>query len=162
MTAPAPTGPFFRRGVTKYVACPIVNDLAAPTREEIAGGTPMTGVTNVSGFAITRSFLDTPDLDSDFTSNIPGERKAGESALTFKDKRAASKAIRDALSADTGTGFTMVYMPYGDVPGERCECWPVVSGGVNDQVDMNTFAQYQVGFATPEPPEQAAVIPAAA
>lgn len=158
MTAPAPTGPFFRRGVTKFVACPIVANLAAPTRAEITAGTVLTGITNVSGFSISRSFVDTPDLDDDFTSNIAGERKAGESALTFKDKRAASEEIRDALAE--GTTFVMVYMPYGDIPTERCECWPVVSGGVNDQIDLSSFAAFQVGFATPDPPVQNAVIPA--
>lgn len=155
----APTGPFFRRGVTRFVFCPIVTNLAVPTRAQITAGTVLRGITNVSGFAITRSFVDTPDLDDDFTSNIPGERKAGESVLTFKDKRAANESIRDILAE--GTAGVMIYMPYGDIPTERCECWPVVSGGVNDQIDLSSFANFQVSFGTPEPPEQNAVIPAA-
>ncbi len=160
MTAPAPTGPFYRRGVTRFYFCPTVANPKAPTRAEIAAGVHLKGVTGVSGFAITRSFIDTPDLDSDFTSNIPGERKAGESSLTFKDKRnAESKAIRAALKE--GTNGVMVYMPYGDIPTERCETWPVTCGGVNDQVDMSSFAAFQSTFATPDPPEQNAVIPAA-
>ena len=155
----SPTGPFFRRGVTKFVFCPTVTDLAAPTRAEITAGTVLTGITGVNGFQIKRSFVDTPDLDDDFTSNIPGEKKAGESSLTFKDKRAASSTIRDIL--EEGTTGVMIYMPYGDVPAERCECWPVTSSGVNDHIDMSSFAAFEVGFATPDPPEQNAVIPAA-
>jgi hypothetical protein len=155
----APTGPFFRRGVTKFVFCPAVAVLAAPSRSEINAGTEMKGVTAVSGFQIKRSFVDTPDLDSDFTSNILGERKADNSSLTFKDKRdSESQDIRDALT--DGTEGFMIYMPYGDIAGQRCETWPATSGGVNDVVSLDGFATFMADFATPEPPEQSAVVPA--
>lgn len=157
----APTGPFFRRGVTKFVACPSVANLSAPTRAEITAGTVLTGVTAISGFQITNSPVDTPDLDSRFTSNVPGEDKAGTSSLTFKDKRdAESQAIRTALAKDTQ--MVIVYMPYGDIAAERCECWPATSTGVNDVVDMTKAAEFLVGFAIPQPPVQNAAIPAAA
>ena len=155
----SPTGPFYRRGVTRFVFAPAVADLSAPTRSEISAGTVMAGITAVSGFQITRSFVDTPDLDSDFTSNVPGERKADNSSLTFKDKRnSESQDIRDALAMDTEG--VMIYMPYGDIPGDRCECWPVTSGGPNDNVSLDGFATFQVAFATPDVPVQDAVIPA--
>jgi hypothetical protein len=32
--------------------------------------------------------------------------------------------------------------------------------GVNDQIDLSTYAQFMVGFSVPEPPEQNAIIPA--
>lgn len=153
------TGPFFRRGVTKFVACPSVADLSAPTRAEITAGTVLTGVTAISGFQITNSPIDTPDLDSPFTSNVPGEDKAGTSSLTFKDKHnAESQGIRDVLAK--GTNQTIVYMPYGDIPGDRCECWPTTSTGVNDVIDMTKNAEFLAGFATPDVPNQNAVIPA--
>lgn len=150
---------FFRRGVTVFYACPSVADLAAPARAEITAGTKLTGITAVSGFQITNSPIDTPDLDSRFTSNVAGEDKAGTSSLTFKDKNnAESQGIRDALAKDTS--LTVVYMPYGDVPGGRCECWPATSTGVNDVIDMTKNAEFLVGFATPDVPVQNAVIPA--
>lgn len=156
----APTGPFYRRGVTKFVAAPAVATLTAPARAEIAAGTVLTGITGVSGFQISNSPVDTPDLDSRFTSNVPGEDKAGTCALTFKDKRdTESSDIRDALAKDTE--LFIIYMPYGDVPGQRCEVWPATSTGVNDKIDMSSAAEFEVGFAIPEPPEQNAVIPAA-
>jgi hypothetical protein len=154
------TGPFFRRGVSKFVACPSVADLKHPPRAEITAGTPLTGITAISGFQITNSPVDTPDLDSRFTSNVPGEDKAGNSALTFKDKRNTESAdIRAALAKDTS--LVIVYMPYGDIAGQRCESWPATSTGVNDKIDMSAAAEFEVGFATPEPPEQNAVVPAA-
>ena len=153
----APTGPFFRRGVTKFVFCPTVALPGAPSRSEITAGTVLTGVTAVSGFQIARSFLDTPTLDSSYTSNVPGERKAGNSMLTFRDDGAASSPVRTALAE--GVSGVMVYMPYGDVPSARCETWPVISAGVNDVVDMTKAAEFQVGFATPSAPNQNAVVP---
>jgi hypothetical protein len=153
-----PTGPYFVRGVSQFVFCPAVADLTAPTRTELTAGTVLTGITNVSGFQIKRSFVDTPDLDSDFTSNIAGERKADSSSLTFKDKRSASAAIRTALAE--GTSGIMVFEPWGDIVGAPCECWPVTSGGVNRVVDMGSYAQFTADFATPEPPEQNGVLPA--
>ena len=155
---PAATGPFFRRGVTKFVACPVVTNLAAPTRAEITAGTVLTGITAISGFQITNSPVDTPDLDSRFTSNVAGEDKAGSSSLTFKDKRnTESTSIRTALAKNVS--LVIVYMPYGDVPASRCESWPATSTGVNDVVDLSKEAEFQVGFAIPSPPEQNGVIP---
>jgi hypothetical protein len=153
----APTGPFFRRGVTRFVACPSVLNPAAPTRAEIDAGTVLTNIVGIGGFQVARSFIDTPDLDSDFTGNVAGERKAGDSSLTFKDVR-GDTTNRDVLAE--GNDLVMIYMPYGDVPGERCETWPVTSSGVNDQIDLSTYAQFMVGFSVPEPPEQNAIIPA--
>jgi hypothetical protein len=153
------TGPFYRKGVTKFIACPAVANLAAPTRAELTAGTVLTGITGISGFQIANSPVDTPTLDSQFTSNVPGEDKAGSCSLNFEDKRnSESTSIRAALAK--GTNMTIVYMPYGDVPTQRCEAWPATSTGVNDVVDMTKAAEYQVGFAIPSPPQQNAVIPA--
>lgn len=155
---PAPSGPFFRRGVSKFVACPAVASPAAPTRSEINAGTVLTGITAISGFSITNSPVDTPDLDSRFTSNVPGEDKAGTCSLTFKDKsNTESSDIRAALAKDTT--MVIVYMPYGDNAGARCETWPATSTGVNDVVDMSKEAEFMVTFAIPSPPEQSAVVP---
>ena len=156
---PAATGPFFRKGVTKFIACPSVANPAAPTRAEITAGTVLTGITAISGFQITNSPVDTGDLDSRFVSNVPGEDKAGSSSLTFKDKRnTESTSIRAALAKDTN--LVIIYMPYGDIPTQRCETWPATSTGVNDKIDMSAAASYEVGFSIPSPPTQNAVIPA--
>lgn len=153
----APTGPFYVRGVTKFIAAPSVANLAAPTRAEINAGVHLTNIVGVSGFQITQSFVDTPDLDSNFTGNVAGEEKPGDSTLTFKDVR-GDTTNRDALAK--GTSLVIIKMPYGDYAGERCESWPVIVGGVNDQTDMGSYGQFVVSFSIPEPPEQNAVIPA--
>lgn len=154
----APVGPYFVRGVTRFVACPVVANLAAPTRAELTAGTALTNIVGIGGFSLTRAFLPTPDLDSAFTGNVAGELTAGDCSLTFKDVRGDTEN-RDALAE--GTSLVLVKMDYGDYPGERCECWPVISGGVNQQVDLASYGQFKVDFSVPEPPQKTAVIPAA-
>jgi hypothetical protein len=157
MTAPAPSGPFFIRGVTRFYALPKVADLKNPTRAEIAAGVWLKNIVGIGGFSLTRSFLPTPDLDSAFTGNVSGELSAGDCSLTFKDIRGDS-TNRDVLDDDTS--LVLMKMDYGDIPGDRGECWPVISGGVNQQVDLASYGQYKVDFSVPEPPEKNAVIPA--
>ena len=150
---------FFRRGVTKFVACPsVANPDAGPTRAELTAGTPLRRIASVGGFSITNSPVATPDLDSRFTTSVPGEDTAADSFLTFWDDDEESET-RDVLAKDTE--LFLVYMPYGDVPTKRCEVWQVTSTGVNDQIDLSAAGQFQVGFSVNEVPNQQGVIPAA-
>lgn len=155
----APVGPYFVRGVTRFIACPSVANLKAPTRAELDAGTRLTNIVGIGGFQISTAFIPTPDLDSSFTGNVAGERTAGDASLTFKDVR-GDTANRDAL--DEGTNLVLVKLDYGDIPGERCECWPAISAGVNQQIDLSSYGQFQVTFSIPEDPEKNAVVPAAA
>lgn len=149
---------FYRRGVTKFVACPSVAIPGAPSRAELTAGVVLTGIADVKGFSITNAPVKTPDLDSRFTSSVPGEDSAADCSLTFWDDKTTSPASRTTLAKDTN--LVLVYMPYGDVPTKRCETWSVTSTGVNDQVDMSAAGQFLVGFSVNTPPTQNAVIPA--
>src|SRR4051812_48243941 len=151
---------FFRRGVTRFYALPtIANPQTGPTRAEIAAGTWLKGIATVNGFSISNSPVTTPDLDSRFDSTVPGVDSAADSSLVFWDDDTDTET-RDVLAKDTQ--FFMVYMPYGDVATKRCEVWDVTSTGVNDQIDLAAAGQFQVGFSVNEPPNQSAVLPAAA
>lgn len=158
MTAPvAPKGGFFIRSVTRFYACPSVANLKAPTRAEITAGVRLTKIVGISGFSASRSFLPVATLDSDYTGSVAGELTSGDCSLTFQDIR-GDNTNRTVLADDVS--LVLVKMDYGDIPGERCECWPVTSGGVNQQVDLASYGQYKVDFST-EAPEKNAVIPAA-
>lgn len=150
---------FYRKGKTKYVACPaIANPTVGPTRAELTAGTPLTDIAAISGFNLTGSTVPTPDLDSRFVSSVAGDDTVSDPSITFWDDDATT-AIRDVLAKDTRQ--FIVYLPYGDVPGKRCEVWDVTSLGVNDQVDLSAAAQFMVGFSVNEVPVQDAVVPAA-
>lgn len=147
---------FFRRGVTVFYALPAVVG-SSPTRAEITAGTKLTGIAAIAGFAISNSPVATPDLDARFTTSVPGEDTAPTSELTFWDED-NDTTNRDVLAKDTEV--FVIYMPYGDVPGKRCEVWDVTSTGVNDAIDLGAAGQFKVGFSVNAVPNQAGTIPA--
>lgn len=150
---------FFRRGLSVIKFVPAVADLAAPTETELTAGTDLTArIAAISGFQFANTPIDTPDLASTFNAQIPGEDAAGDSSLTLYDSDDAVDDIRTAL--EKGTAGVLVFMPYGNVAGKRCESWPATSTGYNDQWSMDaTAAQAMCAFAITDPPVQTAVIP---
>ena len=149
---------FFRRGVSKVRFCPAVAG-TSPTRAEINAGTDLSpSISAIGGFSLENSPITTPDLATNFDSQIDGPDAAGTSSLTFYDDDTAT-AVR--TSQAKGTAGYIVLMPYGDVPTKRCEVWPVKSTGVNDQWGVDaTAAQFMVGYAVTGKPNQSGVIPA--
>lgn len=149
---------FFRRGVSKVRFCPAVAG-SSPTRAELNAGTDLSpAIAGISGFSLSNSPITTPDLATNFDSQIDGPDAAADSALTFYDDDSAT-AVRSALAKGT-VGF-VVLMPYGDVAGKRCEVWNSKSTGVNDEWSLDaSAAQFQVGFAVLAKPNQTGTVPA--
>lgn len=150
---------FFRRGVSKIYFLPAVASLAAPTTIEVDAGEDLSAaVADIGGFSIANSPIPIPDLDTIFTKQINGEDTVDDSSLTFNDDD-ADDTVRTTLAKGT-TGF-IVLMPYGREATARCEVWPVVVTGFNDQWSLgNDPAQAVCGFAITGTPEQDAVQPA--
>jgi hypothetical protein len=152
-------GRFFRRGVSKIVFVPTIADTDAPTRIELTAGTKLSPqIGDIGGLQFTNSPIATPDLESTFTTTIPGEDTSDNPSLTFYDDDAAA-VIRTALAK--GTKGHLVLLPYGDVAAKRAEVWPVESTGVNDEWSTgNDPARFTVQFGVTGVPEQDAVVPA--
>lgn len=154
---------FFRRGISEVHFLPAVADVTAPispTRPEIAAGDDLSlGINEMSGWQLSNSPIPTPNLGERYTTQIAGEDTTEASTLTFLDDD-TSTAFRTALAK--GTEGWIVLMPYGDVPTKRCEVWPCVVTGINDQYSTgNDPARFVVGFAITAVPEQNGVVPAA-
>lgn len=149
---------FFRRGVSKVKFLPAIAG-TSPTRSEITAGVDLSpAVAAINGFSLSNSPITTPDLATNFDSQINGPDAAGESSLNLYDDDTTT-AMRTAVAK--GTAGYIVLFPYGDVPTKRCEKWPVTSTGVNDEWSLDaTAAQFQVGFAVTAVPVQNGVIPA--
>lgn len=149
---------YFRRGKSKVKFLPAVANKAAPTRIELDAGTALTPqVADMADFQFSNSPIATPDLDSTFTTSIPGEDTTGTPTLTFYDDDAAT-TIRSALAK--GTKGYIALLPYGDVAAKRMEVWPVEATGVNDEWSAgNDPARYAAAFAVTGVPEQNAVVP---
>lgn len=150
---------FFRRGVSKIRFLPTVAG-TSPTRAELTAGTDLSPqVAGIGGFSLENSPITTPDLSTNFDSQIDGPDTTAASSLTIYDDDAA-ETIRLALAK--GTVGYLVFMPYGDVPAKRCEVWPVKTTGVNDQWGLDaSAATFVSGFAVTNVPNQNAVVPAA-
>lgn len=146
---------FFRRGLSKVVFIESADVVApdAPTAAEIAGGVNLSeAIAAINGFQFNNSPIPTPDLDSTFTTSIPGEDTTDTPSLDLYDDRTGD-TVRTAL----GKGATgiVVLAPYGLETGKRVELWPVESTGVNDQWTVdNDAAKVTASFAVTGVPNQ--------
>lgn len=151
-------GRYFRPGMSKIYFLPAVANHNAPTAPEITAGTNLTPfIADPGDFSFDNVPIDTPDLDSTFTSQIPGRDKAGTPSIGFYDD-ATGATVRTALAKGV-TGF-IVRMPYGYVTTKRCEVFPVTSTGVNDKWSAgNDAAMFSVGLPVTSVPVVTAVLP---
>lgn len=150
---------FFRRGVSEVFFATTIADTSAPTAAEITAAIDLTEpVSDFGGFMLNNSPIETPTLKTNFDPQITGVDKTADSTLTFDDDD-TDQAVRAAL-AKGEVGF-VVLCPYGNTTGKRCEVWPVVSTGFNDQWNLNAEAAKSVaGFAVTDIPVQDAVLTA--
>lgn len=149
---------FIRPGKSKVYFLPAIANKAAPTTPEIAAGTDLSGsISDPGSTAFNNEPVQTPDLASTFTSQIPGRDTAEAPTITFYDDD-ASTAIRTLLSKGV-TGY-LLKMPYGNVTTKRAETYPVTVTGVNDTWSAgNDAATFIVGFAVTGVPVLNAVLP---
>ena len=146
------------RGATRIVWCTTVANPAAITRSEINAGTDLsTQVADASGWSVSSSQIETPDLDSRYTSTIPGIITADDSTLVMYMDREGVDA-RTLMARDT-VGF-LVIMDGGDVAANKCDVFPVTVSSVSkmrsvagDNADTMTFS-YAI---TSQPSENVAV-----
>lgn len=150
-------GRFFRREVSKVYWVTTIADTDAPTLTEINAGVNLTpAMADMSGFEFENSPIDTPDLETSFTSTIPGEDKASGPSIVFYDDD-ASTVIRAALAK--GSDGYVVLMPYGKTATKRCEVWPATSTGFNDMWTTGSeAAKSVVKFAVTGTPTQDATV----
>lgn len=151
-------GRYFRRGKSKIYFLPAISNKAAPTSGEIAAGTNLTpSIQDPGNFEFSNSPIATPDLDTTFTSQIPGEDTAGDAQIAFYDDDTAT-TIRTTLAK--GVAGYIVRMPLGNVTAKRAEVFPVTCTGVNDNYSAgNEAALFTVGFAITATPTLSAVLP---
>jgi hypothetical protein len=136
-----------------------------PTQAQIAAATNLTPQINaIEGFETAVERIPTDDLDTTFVPTITGPRTVGDAAITFLDKKNSAGVtgadydeIRTILT--DGVRGTLIIAPYGLTTGERCELWPVESGGPNDQITLgNEPAKFAVAFGITALPEKYAEI----
>jgi hypothetical protein len=150
---------FFPTGTTKYIFCPSVANLSAPTRSEINAGTDLSPeIAEVEGWQVTSELIDVPDINSRFTSKIPGRTSADDSSITF---------YADPSGADARTLFprdeegVILRMDGGDVAGRKMDVFPIRVSSVPKEMGTGDGAgTLQVMFAITREPAENVTIPA--
>lgn len=153
---------FSRQGVTKiFFADTVAAATYIPTRVEITGATNLTKqISAIEGFALENQEIETPDLESTFTSKIPGNDQAADSSLTFYEDDTTS-TLEEALAKGT-TGFVII-LRKGDVPASKSmDVYPVRVASKSAAITVdNESAKFTVRFSITDTPALDAAVPAA-
>ncbi len=153
-----------RRGITKFFFLKTIADPGnVPVRTELTGSnaTDLSGaISDIAGWSLANSPIDTPDMGSTLTTSIPGEDKADSSTLTFYEDQAAETV--ETLLAKGVTGF-IVIMRKGDIPASKSmDVFPVrVAGRAPAYTAGNDPAKFTVTFAISGQPNLDEPVPAA-
>ncbi|MEW1700928.1 hypothetical protein [Streptomyces sp. NPDC091278] len=154
---------YMRRGVSKFLFLTAIANLkAGASRAELTAGTDLSHrISDVEGFALENSAIETPDMGTDYTSSIPGEDKAENSGLTFYEDR-EDDSVETLLSK--GVEGYVVILRKGDVPSSRSmDVFPVRVGARSASYTTAAEpAKFRVSFTVTSKPALDAVIPAAA
>ncbi|MEU3787590.1 hypothetical protein [Streptomyces sp900129855] len=155
---------FMRRGVTKFFFLKtIAGTDNVPVRPELTGAnaTELSGaISDIAGWSLANSPIDTPDMGSTLTTNIPGEDKADSSSLTFYEDQVTDTI--ETLLKKSVTGF-IVIMRKGDIEASRSmDVFPVrVASRAPSYSAGNDPAKFMVTFAISGQPTLDAAVPAA-
>ncbi|MET7713660.1 hypothetical protein [Streptomyces sp. NPDC005407] len=153
---------FNRRGVTKILFAPTIADTSyIPTRTELNSAEKLTKqIKAVEGFALENQTIETPDLDSKFTSKIEGEDQAADSSLTLYEDDASS-TLEETLAKGT-TGYIII-LRKGDIPASNSmDVYPVTVASKSSPISVdNEAATWMAKFAITDTPTLDAAVPAA-
>ncbi|MYU24762.1 hypothetical protein [Streptomyces sp. SID8352] len=151
---------YYRRGRSKVLWVPTIQNKQAPTRAELDAGTALEGETGaMQGWQTTSGTVPTPALGSRFTPVVGGEITAADSSLTFWASRDADD-VRTLLVREAD-GF-IVWMDEGDVPTQTMDVFPVTVTSQAKIRELDQAAQIMCQFAITSEPAENVAIPAAA
>jgi hypothetical protein len=101
---------------------PTIANYLAPTRGELNAGTDLSAeIETMTGWSLQGSVVDTPDMGSTFTSQVPGRRTSPQNDITAYLSQ-TSNDIRSLLPQATN-GFVVVLWE-GDVTGQKMDVFP--------------------------------------
>ena len=155
----APTQRYLPVGVRKYNWLTAVASKNAPTRAEINAGTDLSAeIAAVNGFEITAPVIDVTAMGDVFAVQVPGLPVASDPCEIVFYASSNSADVRTVLPA--GTAGFLLFLPEGDVSGQKCEVWPVtVRSMFIDQAATGAAGQIHVQFVITSAPAQNVTVP---
>ncbi|MFF8610793.1 hypothetical protein ACF06X_33345 [Streptomyces sp. NPDC015346] len=155
-------GRFSRKGVTKILFTEtIASESYIPTRAELSSATKLTKqISSVEGFVLENAEIETPDLESTFTSKIPGDDQAADSSLTFYEDDVSS-TLEETLAKGT-VGFIII-LRKGDIPANKSmDVYPVRVASQSAAITVdNEPARWTARFSITDTPALSIAVPAA-
>lgn len=151
---------FKARGVTPCYWVPTIANPAAPTRGELDAGLNLSKqIMAIDGWAVSSEKIETPDLGTEYTGNIPGSTSSDDSSLTFYSDKNGND-IRQVLPR--GEDGFIVWLHGGDIPGNHTmDVYPVRVGSRGKPVSLDDEAcSIEVGFFITDEPQEDLEIPA--
>lgn len=155
-----PATRFMRKGTAKVFFVPTIASPPTVTAAAVNAGTNLTPeIAEMNGFTFSNNPIMTPDMDSRFVTQVPGEDTAEASNLVLYELAGGTDTIKAALVKDA-TGYIVIF-PTGiagatPAAADKAEVWPVtISSNVRRYTAGNEAAQYQANFAVTDQPFEA-------
>lgn len=148
---------YFDVETTKVYWVESIEDKAAPTRTELNAGTDLTGeIADFSGFTVTSEEIETPDMNSLFTSRIGGRTSAEDSSLTMYGDQ-TGQDVTDLLSR--GDNGFVVWLDGGDVAANKMDVYPVRVRAISRQRSLSDASRVLVEFSVTSEPAEGVAVP---
>lgn len=149
---------YYPKGSLRWIYVATIANKNAVTRAEINSGIDLSKqVAAYTGFTTSTQFVNTPDVNSRFTSKITGDIEAEDSSLTIYLDPSGNDA-RQLMPQDS-IGF-ILRLDAGDIPGRRMDNFPIQVGSVSKPFEMNNAVVGVFSMAITDEPAQNIVIPA--
>lgn len=146
-TTPTPVTRYFQPAKTAVYWVPTIASLAVPTIAEVTATATQVlqaDIASISGFMITGSNIDVPDLGKRFAGKVSGRITASDSSITF---------YASATGADVRSIFTLGLAGYiaifanGGVTGSAADYYKVTVLSVGRSRDIEAVPTLEVGFS---------------
>jgi hypothetical protein len=148
---------FIPEGATDYYWVVTMANYLSPSRGELNAGTRLTPEVSSSGnWGIVSGAIDTPDLATTFTSQIPGKITVDGSTLNMY----ADVAQADArtLMPRNAVGF-IVKFPGGDVTGRKMTIFPCKVGSAAEPTAFGNPTELNFSYYVTRIPAENVTVP---
>lgn len=148
---------FIPEGATAFYWVVTMASYLAPSRAELNAGTNLTPEVASSGnWGIVSNAIDTPDLATTFTSQIPGKVTIDGSTLNMyaDDNQADART----LMPRNAVGF-IVKFPGGDITGRKMTIFPVKVGSAAEPTAFGAPTELNFTYYVTKIPAENVTVP---
>ena len=148
---------FIPEGVTSFYWVVNIASYTSPSRLELNAGTNLTPEISSSGnWGIVSNAIDTPDLATTFTSQIPGKITIDGSTLNMYSDD--NQADARTLMPRNAVGY-IVKFPGGDITGRKMTVFPVKVGSAAEPTSFGNPTELNFSFYVTKIPAENVTVP---